>query len=165
MPGAPARLEVTSSLFYDGGQLPKAMLHTSVGGLNQSPPLAWKGEPPSTRGFAVLCWDRDAPTGVGFFHWVLFNLPPDVHEIAPNSGVPGGKLLPGQAVLGMTDLGQSAYGGPCPPPGLPHHYEFTVHALDVARLDGGPNSTGAALRFAMHGHVLAEGKITGVYGR
>jgi Raf kinase inhibitor-like YbhB/YbcL family protein len=164
----PAHLSVTSATFAEGGEMPASTRFDGfgVGGGNRSPHIAWSGEPPQTKSFAVILHDPDAPTGTGFFHWVVFNIPADVHELAEDAGAASSTKLPQGTVQSHTDFGLRSYGGPAPPPGHgPHRYEFFVYALDVPTLDGDAATTAALLRFMMLGHVLAEGKLTGTYGR
>ena len=153
---AEATLEVRSNLFADGDTIPKSAAHSMVGGENKSPDLTWSEGPEGTKCYAVTCYDPDAPTTVGFTHWVLFNLPASVHSIDAG-GSPGG-------VTGFSDWGESAYGGMAPPPGDdPHHYHFTVYALD-AEVDSDETTTYAKFRFMIRGHVLATGTLTGRFG-
>ncbi|MGH8997323.1 MAG: YbhB/YbcL family Raf kinase inhibitor-like protein, partial [Acidimicrobiales bacterium] len=115
---AEATLAVRSNLFAEGETIPKSAAHSMVGGENESPDLTWSEGPEGTRCYAVTCYDPDAPTTVGFTHWVLFNLPASVHSIDAG-GSPGG-------VTGFSDWGESAYAGMAPPPGDdPHRYHFT----------------------------------------
>lgn len=159
-----ASFTVTSSQFTDGGQLPLSTAHQMANGENISPDLAWSGAPAETASFAVSMYDPDAPTPVGFVHWLLFNIDPQAHSIAAGAGAPG-KNPPG-SVLGFTDFGVSEHGGAAPPPGdAPHHYEITVYALDVPHLDLGPGTTYALFHFMVRGHVLATAKLTGLFGR
>jgi Raf kinase inhibitor-like YbhB/YbcL family protein len=118
-----------------------------------------------TKSLAITCHDPDAPTTVGFTHWVLFNLPRSSGASRPGAGAAG--KAPKGATLGFTDYGESAYGGMAPPPGdPPHRYQFTVYALDVPRLEGGDErTTYAKFRFLIRGHVLAQGTLTGLFGR
>ena len=162
-----ANLSVRSNTFSNGGMLPMSTVFNGFGctGGNRSPHLAWSGEPSGTVSFALILHDPDAPTGTGWYHWVAFNIPPNVHELKEGAGTKGSPDLPAGAVLGLTDFGFSEYGGPCPPVGdRPHHYNFTIYALST-KVDGGPTITGAALRFIARGSTLAIGKITGFYGR
>jgi Raf kinase inhibitor-like YbhB/YbcL family protein len=157
-------LSVTSEDFTEGATIPQACAHQMAGGENRSPSLRWSGAPEGTASFAVTCYDPDAPTTVGFVHWVVGNIPAEVTELAPGAGT--SESLPAGAVSGFTDWGVSAYGGMAPPEGdEPHHYRFTVLALDVANLDIAETTTLAMLRFSTLGHVLAEGTLTGRYGR
>lgn len=159
-----ADFSVTSGQFKDGGTMPMSTVHTWGGGQNTSPDLSWSGAPPATQSFAVSMYDPDAPTTVGFVHWLLFNIPPNVISLKAGAGAAGKN--PSGSVLGYTDWGASEYGGPLPPPGHdPHHYEITVYALDVPKLDLGPNATYAFFRFSILGHVLGVAKLTGRYGR
>ena len=162
-----AKLSLRSNTFHNGGTLPISTVFNGFGctGGNRSPHLSWSGEPSGTVSFALILHDPDAPTGTGWYHWVVFNIPPNVHELNEGAGAKGSPDLPGGAVLGLTDFGFSEYGGPCPPVGdRPHHYNFTIYALS-SKVEGGLTITGAALRFIARGSTLAIGKITGLYGR
>jgi len=160
-PRSGARLTVTSETFTDGGTLPREAAFGGCGGDNRSPQLAWTGAPAGTKSFAVTCFDPDAPTGSGYWHWLTFNISADTTSL--DAGSPSAR----GSTTGRNDYGESAYGGPCPPPGDgPHGYVFTVYALDVERIDGiDEGVTGASLVFNMRGHVLAQGSVTGRYGR
>jgi len=161
------KLSVKSNTFANGGPLPMSVVFNGSGctGGNRSPELTWGGEPSGTAAFAVILHDPDAPTATGWYHWVVFNIPPNVHELKEGAGATGSPDLPAGAVLGLTDFGFSGYGGPCPPVGdRPHHYVFTVYAL-ASKVDGGPKTTATALRSATQGSTLATGTITGLYGR
>jgi Raf kinase inhibitor-like YbhB/YbcL family protein len=152
-------VELRSEEFEDGGELAQGAAHGYVGGDNVSPHLAWSGEPSGTASFALTCWDPDAPTGVGFAHWVRFDIPPDTHELPPGAGTENG---PG--VDGFTDWGESQYGGMAPPAGDPaHHYVFTVYALDTPSLGLGPTTTYAMFRFMTREHVLDSASLTGLF--
>lgn len=162
-----AKLALRSETFTDGGTLPLSTVFNSFGctGGNRSPHLAWSGGPAGTASFAVILHDPDAPTGTGWYHWVVFNIPATVHELKAGAGAQGSHDLPAGAVLGLTDFGSSQYGGPCPPAGdKPHRYNFAVYALS-SKIDGGTTTTGAALRFLVRTVTLATGTITGLYGR
>jgi Raf kinase inhibitor-like YbhB/YbcL family protein len=132
--------------------------HISTGGANVSPHLAWFGFPPETRGFVVTCFDPDAPTGSGFWHWVLVNLPTSVTELPRGAGnSPQGE---GGAFTVRNDYAEHGYGGAGPPPGdRPHRYVFAVHAIDVDRLDLTPDSTPAQVGFNLAFHTLARAAI------
>jgi Raf kinase inhibitor-like YbhB/YbcL family protein len=151
-------LTLTSAAFRDGQPIPAQ--YTADGG-NVSPPLQWDDPPEGTKSFALVCEDPDAPRGT-FTHWVLFNLPAESRELGEN--VPREATLPGGAAQGANDFDKTGYGGPAPPPGKPHRYTFTLSALDT-RLDLRPGVTRDQLRAAMKGHVLAEGRFQGTYGR
>lgn len=162
---APATLRVTSEAFAEGAAIPLRSVFGGFGctGENRSPALQWSGTPEGTRSFAVIAHDPDAPTGTGFYHWVVFDLPGDTRALPDNAGAEGA-LAPG-AHAGRTDYGASAYGGPCPPPGPAHRYRFSVYALDAAPLGAPEGSSAALVRFMLRGHVLAYGTLTGTYGR
>ncbi len=162
-----AMLSIRSNTFTDGGTLPMSTVFNSFGctGGNRSPHLAWSGAPSGTQSFALIMHDPDAPTGTGWYHWVLFDIPSSAHELKEGAGAKGSPDLPAGAVLGLTDFGSSGYGGPCPPTGdKPHHYRITIYALS-SKIGMGSATTGAAVRFVVRGNTLAEGTITGLYGR
>ena len=158
---APATIKVSIGGLKDGA-VDNASVFKGFGcaGDNKSLAVSWEGAPKDTKSFAVIVHDPDAPTGVGFFHWTVFNLPATTTKLDLGaSGKTGG-------VEGYTDFGMSAYGGPCPPPGAPHRYIVTVYALKVPKLDGADaKSTGALLRFMLNGNALALGRTTATYGR
>jgi Raf kinase inhibitor-like YbhB/YbcL family protein len=149
---------LTSNDFENGDTLPDAPVRAKG---NTSPHLAWSGAPEGTKSFAITCYDPDAPTGSGFWHWTVANLPADVTELAEGASPDG---LPRGAVEGRTDFGEPGFGGTAPPPGHgPHRYIFTVFAVDVERLDVTPENSGAVFGFNLHFHTLAKASITGVY--
>ncbi|MBX9575969.1 MAG: YbhB/YbcL family Raf kinase inhibitor-like protein [Caulobacteraceae bacterium] len=146
---------VTSNDFTDGATLPDAQVYAKG---NRSPHLAWSGAPEGTKSFAITCFDPDAPTGSGFWHWTVANIPADVTEIAAGGPIPTG------AVEGRMDFGQPSFGGAAPPAGHgPHRYIFTVFAVDVEKLDVTPENSGAIFGFNLHFHTLAKASITGIY--
>lgn len=149
---------VISTGFADGGALPDAQVQAKG---NRSPQLSWSGAPAGTKSFAITCFDPDAPTGSGFWHWTVANLPADLTELAEGASSAG---LPRGAVEGRTDFGEPGFGGAAPPPGHgPHRYIFTVFAVDTERLDVTPEDSGAVFGFNLHFHTLARASITGVY--
>jgi Raf kinase inhibitor-like YbhB/YbcL family protein len=149
---------VTSTDVADGQPLDELYVHPSVGGKNLSPQLAWSGFPAETRAFVVTCFDPDAPTGSGFWHWVAVNLPRSVTELDRGTELPEG------AFCVRNDFGEAAYGGAAPPPGdRPHRYVFAVHAIDVDALAIGPGATPAYVGFNLAFHTLARATIRPVY--
>jgi hypothetical protein len=152
------KLNVTSSAFNDGQPIPR--LYT-CDGRDVSPPLRWSGAPATTRSFALIADDPDAPAGI-WVHWVLFDLPPTLTEL--NEAVEKSQYLPGGARQGLNDFRRLGYGGPCPPPGKPHRYFFKVYALDRL-LELPPGATKKDVLHAMEGHVLAQGQLLGTYQR
>ncbi|MBJ7485369.1 YbhB/YbcL family Raf kinase inhibitor-like protein [Brevundimonas sp.] len=146
---------LTSHDITDGGVLPDAQVQAKG---NTSPHLAWSGAPEGTKSYAITCYDPDAPTGSGFWHWTVANIPADVSEIATGGPVPSG------AVEGRTDYGPAGFGGAAPPPGHgPHRYIFTVFAVDVETLDVTPDNSGAVFGFNLFFHTLAKATITATY--
>jgi Raf kinase inhibitor-like YbhB/YbcL family protein len=151
------KFSVDSDDVQDGQPLPSTFAHPSVGGDGVSPHLSWSGFPAETQGFAVTCFDPDAPTGSGFWHWVLFNLPASTTELARGASSDG---LPEGAVEARNDFGEHGYGGAAPPAGdVPHRYVFTVYALDVDRLDLDASATPAHVGFNLTFHALARAAI------
>ncbi|NUN67882.1 YbhB/YbcL family Raf kinase inhibitor-like protein [Pseudanabaena biceps] len=141
--------------FREGETLPDALVYAHG---NRSPHLKWSGAPEGTKSFAVTCYDPDAPTGSGFWHWTVANIPAGVTEL------PAGGPVPAGAVEGRTDYGPPGFGGAAPPAGHgPHRYIFTVFAVDVERLDVTPDDSGAKFGFNLHFHTLAKAQLTGVY--
>jgi len=158
----PNSISVQSSLFSEGETIPTSAAHSMAGGQNVSPDLRWSNIPAGTKSLAITCYDPDAPTTVGFVHWVLFNVDPATPSLVAGAGAKGKQ--PQGAMLGHTDWGEAQYGGMAPPPGERHHYEFRVYALDqLLELD--QTTTYAKFRFMIRGHVLAEGLLTGLYGQ
>jgi len=153
--------QLTSDDITDGQPLDKRFAHDSVGGENVSPHLRWSGFPEPTRGFVVTCFDPDAPTGSGFWHWVLVGLPAGTTELPTGAGAPG-ELPPG-AFHVRNDYGPAAYGGAAPPAGdVTHRYVFTVHAVD-APLDLDPSVSPAVVGFNLAFHTLARGVLRTTY--
>ena len=146
---------LTSNDITDGGVLPDAQVQAKG---NSSPHLKWSGAPEGTRSYAITCYDPDAPTGSGFWHWTVANIPADVTEL------PAGGPVPAGAGEGRTDFAEPGSGGPHPPPGHgPHRYIFTVFAVDTERLDVTPDNSGAVFGFNLHFHTLAKASITATY--
>jgi Raf kinase inhibitor-like YbhB/YbcL family protein len=159
---APATLKVT--LGNGSGTIPMDNVFNGFGctGKNQSLAVSWSGAPANAQSFAIILHDPDAPTGVGFFHWSVFNLPKTTTSLAAGASSAG---LPPGAMQGYTDFGMNGYGGPCPPPGAPHRYIATVYALDTAKLEAPAGATGALLRFMLGQHAVALGRATATFGR
>jgi Raf kinase inhibitor-like YbhB/YbcL family protein len=154
--------ELRSDDIADGQPLDKRCAHDSVGGENVSPHLRWSGFPAETRGFVVTCFDPDAPTGSGFWHWSLVGLPADTTELPSGAGAPG-ELPPG-AFHVRNDFSQAAYGGAAPPPGdITHRYVFTVHAIDTDDLGLDPSVTPGYVGFNLAFHTLARAVLRATY--
>jgi Raf kinase inhibitor-like YbhB/YbcL family protein len=134
-------------------------------GKNISPALSWRGSPRGTKSFALTVYDPDAPTGSGWWHWVVYNLPANVRELPAGAGNPGGEL-PAGAVQGHTDFGTSGFGGACPPAGdKPHRYIFTVYALKSEKISVPDEASAAMVGFMIHANALAKASLTARYGR
>lgn len=132
---------------------------TAAGG-STSPHLAWDGFPESTRGFVVSCFDPDAPTPAGFWHWTVANLPAEATSLPRGAGSPD-SALPGQAFQTGNDAGTTGYAGAAPPPGdRPHRYVFAVHALDVEHLDVDRSATPTKVAFLTLFHTVARAVVT-----
>lgn len=162
---------LTSADIQDGEPLPSEVYAAHAAGANRSPQLSWSGFPEGTRSFVVTCFDPDAPTGSGFWHWAVGNLPVTVTSLAAGAGAapgaPGAALLPEEAITLPNEQREPAFTGAAPPEGTGvHHYWFVVHALDVERIDVDPGATPAVLGFMMRDAVLARAVIvaTGEFG-
>jgi Raf kinase inhibitor-like YbhB/YbcL family protein len=161
---------VSSNSFKDGDYL--GLVHVvsadagfGCAGENKSPHLKWSGAPVGTKSFAVTCYDPDAPTGSGFWHWLVVNIPPDVTELALDAGNPKSGKLPKGALQTRTDYGAPHYGGPCPPEGdHPHRYLFTVFAVgDVLGVK--EDTPAAQIGFNLHFKTLEKVTIMGLFKR
>ena len=163
-------LTVRSADFNDGDYLgADHILAEEYGfgcaGGNRSPHISWSGVPEGTGSFAVSCYDPDAPTGSGFWHWVVVDIPADVRELPTGAGSGGGGL-PGGALQTRTDFGRPGYGGPCPPEGdHPHRYVFTVHAVGVDALGVDADTMPAVVGFMLHFNTLEKATLMGLYKR
>lgn len=161
-------MDLRSNSFKDGDYL--AMDHVlsadynfGCGGGNLSPHLAWSGAPDGTRSFAVTAYDPDAPTGSGFWHWVVVNIPASVTELPLGAGSPSGKMPEG-ALQVRTDFGKPGYGGPCPPEGdHPHRYIFTVFAVGTESLPVTADTSAAVVGFQLHFNTLARADLMGLF--
>jgi len=155
-----AQFTLTSSAFKPDAPIP---VEFTCDGPDRSPALAWNGAPAGTKAFALISDDPDAPAGT-WVHWVIYNLPVSV-TLLPEA-VPTSETVPslGGALQGKNDFRKIGYGGPCPPPGKPHHYHFTLYALDAA-LPLKAGATKAEVQRAMQGHILGTAVIVGTYQR
>lgn len=159
--------QLTSTDIQDGEPLPAEIYASDAGGGNRSPQLSWSGFPEQTQGFVITCFDPDAPTGSGFWHWAVANIPASVTDLAAGAGDPASGLLPEGAITMPNEMRDPAFTGAAPPEGTGvHHYWFVVHALDVPHIDIDPEATPAVLGFMMRDAVLARAVIvaTGEYG-
>ena len=152
------KLQVTSTAFAEGQPIPARHAYDQQ---DISPALQWSGVPPAAKSLALICEDPDAPMGT-WVHWVLYDLPPVGTGLSEN--VPKSPELANGAKQGVNDYKKIGYGGPCPPPGKPHHYYFKLYALDTMP-NLKPGLTKKELLKAMDGHVIAEGQLMGTYQR
>ncbi|MDR6582887.1 kinase inhibitor [Herbaspirillum sp. BH-1] len=162
-----ADFSVTSKDIQEGQTLSNAQVFQGFGcsGLNRSPQLSWSGAPAGTKSFAVTVYDPDAPTGSGWWHWTVFNIPASVTSL-PGGITAEGKGLPAGAIQGRTDFGSSSFGGACPPEGdKPHRYQFVVWALNTDKLPLDAQASGAMLGFMLNASVLGQARLTAHYGR
>lgn len=151
--------EVTSADITDGKPLatPQVSGVMGAGGDDRSPHLSWSGFPEGTKSFAVTCYDPDAPTQSGFWHWAVANIPATVTELASDAGSADHPNLPAGAVTLSNDAGMAGYVGAGPPPGHgPHRYIFTVHAVDVDHLDVDGSASPALLGFNLFSHAIGR---------
>lgn len=156
--------EVASEDVEHGAPLDMAHVYTGAGGADQSPQLSWRGFPEETRSFAVTCFDPDAPTLSGWWHWFVVNIPVDVTSLQRGAGRSDSALMPRGAVQLRNDYGSFGFGGCGPPQGDPaHRYFFVVHALDTDHLDVDPAAPVAPASMQVTVHTLARGMILGTF--
>jgi Raf kinase inhibitor-like YbhB/YbcL family protein len=149
----------------EGERMPAAQVFNGMGhsGGNRSPHLAWEGAPGGTKSFVITVYDPDAPTGSGWWHWVVANIPATAKELPADSG--SGNGLPAGALQTRTDFGAPGYGGAAPPSGPAHRYIFTLHALGVERLDVTDQSSAALVGFMTNMNSLGKATLTVTYGK
>ena len=152
---------LTSPTFADGATMPASTMYKGYGctGNNEPPEIRWSGAPAGTKSFALTVLDPDAPVPGGWWHWVAFNISAKTNSLdrhAPTRSF----------VNGTSSFKTRGYGGPCPPPGKPHHYVFTLYALDEASVSNASgDTTGPDLLKAIEGHVLGKAVLTGLFSR
>jgi Raf kinase inhibitor-like YbhB/YbcL family protein len=158
--------KLSSSDIQDGKQLGVDQIQNGSGcsGRDISPALSWSGAPASARSFAVTVFDPDAPTGSGWWHWTIVNIPKNVRELSRDAGNRDGTKVPVGAVQGRTDFGNPGFGGACPPNGT-HHYRFKVWALDVDKLPVDRESSGALVGALLNAHSIATAELVPIATR
>ena len=152
-----SKMQIHSSAFTAGDPIPPKY---TCSGQNVSPPLSWSGVPQGAKSLVLIVDDPDAPSGA-FVHWVVYNLPPETTHL--DEAVTNSTSIPGGGAQGRNDFGGDGYGGPCPPPGKPHHYRFLLYALN-SRISPTP-ANGPAVEQAIKGHVFAFTDLIGIFGR
>ena len=151
-----------------GSTLTQAQVFNGFGcsGKNISPALSWSGAPAGTKSYALTVYDPDAPTGSGWWHWVVFNIPATATQLPEGAGSADGKGLPAGSLQARTDFGAPGFGGACPPAGdKPHRYVFTVYALKTDKLEVPADATAALVGFMIHANRLGEARFIAHYGR
>ena len=151
-----------------GGQSTKTEEFNGFGctGKNQSPQLSWANAPEGTKSFAVTMYDPDAPTGSGWWHWVVFDVPANINELVTNAGNISLNLTPKGAIQSVTSFGATGFGGPCPPEGHGiHQYVFTVHALKTDKLGLDAATNPAIVGYYLWNNTLAKASIVSYYQR
>jgi Raf kinase inhibitor-like YbhB/YbcL family protein len=168
LPAAAAgKFTLTSTDVKPNGTLGDAQVFNGMGcnGQNQSPELSWKDPPAGAKSFVVTVYDPDAPTGSGWWHWVVYDIPASAKELPRGAGSGQGQLPEG-AKEGRTDFGKPGFGGACPPPGdKPHRYVFTVYALKVDKLEVPQDASPAMIGFMTKANALDSATFTARYGR
>jgi Raf kinase inhibitor-like YbhB/YbcL family protein len=150
------------------GQLSNKEVFSGFGchGENVSPTLNWENAPQGTKSFAITMYDPDAPTGSGWWHWLIFDIPRNVYSLQSNAGKTDYSLAPKASIQSMTSFGQSGFGGACPPTGdRPHQYIFTVYALKVEKLGVKSDATPSLVGFLLNQNLLAKASIIAYYSR
>lgn len=146
----------------NNGHVPASAVYDGLGctGDNVAPAVHWSDAPEGTRSYALTVFDPDAPTGTGWWHWIVVDIPASITSLPT-----GGELPPGARAM-RNDYGKVGWGGPCPPADdKPHHYEFTLFALDVPTLNLPAGATAAMARFMIHKHAIGKAQVTLTYGR
>lgn len=168
-----------SSIFYSqntftlmskdlGGQTTKTQEFNGFGcsGENTSPQLSWINAPEGTKSFAITMYDPDAPTGSGWWHWLVFDIPANINELVSNAGNVKLNLAPKGSIQSVTDYGSKGFGGPCPPKGHGwHKYEITVYALKTDKLGLDENTNAAVVGYYLSNNTLAKATIVSYYKR
>jgi hypothetical protein len=165
---AAGNFSLSSPDVSDGGTIAAAQVysHYGCGGRNVSPALEWHGAPADTRSYAVTVFDPDARAGKGWWHWLIFNIPADARSLPADAGDIGAAVAPEGSMQSVSNFDEPGYGGPCPPKGEPpHHYVFTIYALNVEHLPLTPTSHPDDVRDALEAHALGKASFTALYGR
>jgi Raf kinase inhibitor-like YbhB/YbcL family protein len=168
LPLQAAEFSLTSPTIAPGSTLTHAQIYAGFGcaGANTSPALRWTGAPKGTKSFALTVYDPDAPTGSGWWHWVVYNISSDTTQLPEGAGTADGATLPSGARQGRTDFGSTGFGGACPPVGdKPHRYIFSLFALKVDKLDIPKDATAALVGFMINGNQIGKATLEATFGR
>lgn len=161
---ARAEMALSSMDVKPDARLELAQVFDGCGGENVSPALTWSGAPDGAKSFAVTVYDPDAPTGSGWWHWQVFNIPADVNELATGASMTD--AMPEGAIESFSDYEKQGFGGACPPEGdPPHRYIFKVFALDVETLPLTAESSQAKIGFHLNAHALDTAEFIATYSR
>lgn len=163
-----APFSIASTDLADSATIPAQHVYNSFGcsGKNISPQISWENAPAETKSFAVTVYDPDAPTGSGWWHWLVLNIPAQYSELPQNFGRKNQFTLHDQIVQVRNDFGAFNFGGPCPPAtDKPHRYIFTVYALKSEKLDLSENATAALAGFMINQNILDKASFSAYYGR
>ena len=161
-----SQFRLWSSEFSDNGKLSKIHEFNSLGGdgQNVSPKIDWSDVPDNTQSFALTIYDPDAPTGSGFWHWVIFNIPKSIRSLEQDAGNIATQLAPSETVQVLNDYGEPGFGGPCPPFGdEPNRYEFVLYALDTPKIELDKECTNALVRYYILQHAIENARIVAYY--
>jgi Raf kinase inhibitor-like YbhB/YbcL family protein len=165
--GAAGKFTLKSADVKPNASLTEQQVFNGFGcsGANVSPQLSWENAPADAKSFVVTVYDPDAPTGSGWWHWVVYDIPASTRELPQGAGS-GTAALPAGAVQGKTDFGAPGFGGACPPIGdKPHRYVFTVWALKAEKLELAPDASPAMVGFMTRANALGSATFTATYGR
>jgi len=157
--GETMNFAISTSAFREGETIPRQY---TCDGADLSPPLQWEGIPAEAKGFAIIMDDPDAPAGT-FTHWVIYDIPADTNTLP--EGLARDPDLPNGIKQGTTSFRRTGYGGPCPPPGRPHRYFFTIYALDIQTTGLGPKASKHDVENRIKGHIIGKAIVMGKYGR
>lgn len=158
---------LTSTDLHQGKPMSSAHEFQGFGcnGGNLSPQLSWSGAPKETEAFAVVAYDPDAPTGSGWWHWQMVNIPKKINSLPTGAGDPQKGKAPAGSISTKNDYGIPGFGGACPPKGHgPHRYQFTVHALSK-KLEIPDGASGALTGYMVRAHSIASSTIEATYER
>lgn len=155
-----AKFTVSSPSFKGQKTIPEKHAYNGFGcsGENISPAIEWSNAPKGTKSFALTVFDPDAPTGSGWWHWTVANIPANVTKIEEGK-------IPEGSVEGRTDYAKTGWGGPCPPKGETHSYIFTIYALKTEKLEVNGDTPGAQVGFQVNANNLGKAKFSIKYAR